>query len=130
MIFLVKNRDLSLTPEILSRSWIIFLVLLVLLLPISPVGIRRTAVEDILETSHDTELTETAVTSEMVMALRVGLFLNKAGVKERHWVRHVETYRHGRTGQHLALGVTEELEDETFLEIKKYIYSSRSGVTQ
>ena len=57
---------------------------LVLLFPISEVGIRRTAVEDILETSHHTELTETAVTSEVVVALLVGLFLNIAGVKQRN----------------------------------------------
>ena len=40
-------------------------------------------------------------------------------------VRNEETYRHGRTGQHLALGVTEELEAETFLQIKErniYLY--------
>ena len=63
----------------------------------------------------------------MVVALRVGLFLRMAGVKQRNWVRNEETYRHGRTGQHLALGVTEELEEETFLEIRKYIYS-RAGL--
>ena len=61
-----------------------------MLLPISPVGIRRTAVEDILETSHHTELTETAVTSEVVVALLVGLFLNIAGVKERNCEKLLE----------------------------------------
>ena len=61
-----------------------------MLLPISPVGIRRTAVEDILETSHHTELTETAVTSEVVVALLVGLFLNIAGVKERNYEKLLE----------------------------------------
>jgi len=39
----------------------------------------------------------------MVVALRVGLF------------------RHGRTGQHLALGVTEELEEETFQTGSEFI---------
>ena len=54
-----------------------------MLLPISPVGIRRTAVEDILETSHDTELTETAVTSQMIVTHHslVGLFLDIRSVK-------------------------------------------------
>ena len=56
----------------------------------------------------------------MVVALRIGLFLNMRGVR-REIVWDEETYRHGRTGQHLALGVTEELEDETFL--RKYIMS-------
>ena len=42
-------------------------------------------------------------------------------------MRNEETYRHGRTGQHLALGVSEELEVETFLEIRKY---TRSVITQ
>ena len=42
-------------------------------------------------------------------------------------VRNEETYRHGRTGQHLALGVTEELEAETFLQIIEiYIYTRRA----
>ena len=56
---------------------------LVLLFPISEVGIRCAAVEDILETSHDTELTETAVTSQMIVTHHslVGLFLDIRSVK-------------------------------------------------
>ena len=82
---------------------------LVLLFPISEVGIRCAAVEDILETSHDTELTETAVTSQMIVTHHslVGLFLDIRSVKELSWKNHLETYRHGRTGQHLAPGQIE-----------------------
>ena len=54
----------------------------------------------------------------MVVALCIGLFLNMAAVR-REIVRGEETYRHGRTGQHLALGGTEEREAKTFL--RKYI---------
>ena len=42
-------------------------------------------------------------------------------------VRNEKTYRHGRTGQHLALGVTEELEAETFLQIKNIFLAGGQG---
>ena len=50
----------------------------------------------------------------MIVTLLVGLFLNIPAIR-KETEREEETYRHGRTGQHLALGASEELEAETFL---------------
>lgn len=61
----------------------------------------------LLETTHNTELSETAVTSEMIVShqTRVGLLLKRGIVKEGPREEEEQTYRHGRAGQHFALEV-------------------------
>ena len=58
--------------------------------------------KSLLETAHNTELTETAVTSEMIVThpALVRLLLNNGIVKERIVREREETYGHGRAGQH------------------------------
>ena len=59
----------------------------------------------LLETTHNTELAETTVTSEMIVShqTRVGLLLKRGTLKEGPGMEEEQTYRHGRAGQHFAL---------------------------